>query len=123
MKRAKATLKVNIPAHMRGVKRAANELVETHTAMLEEEAKRRCPVDSGFLQSTIHRLRSIGKAKNRQEDGVIVGASYALYVHNGTRNQRAQPFLLEAFEAVRAKFTVAVKALGLNYRTGKNNLG
>ena len=92
-------------------------------ASLEAEAKARCPKRTGFLASTIRRLSSIGKAKNKLQDGVIVGASYGLFVHNGTRHQAAQPFLLEAFNEVRKKFAVAVKSLGLSYRTGKSNLG
>jgi HK97 gp10 family phage protein len=72
-----------------------------------ETARRLCPVDTGFLRSTIgHTYRT--------EDRTIVihaDANYSIYVEYGTSSHRAQPFLRPAvLELQRATKSVRVEA-------------
>jgi HK97 gp10 family phage protein len=63
---------------------------------IEAEAKRRAPVDTGFLRSSI---RAVQKGPLHWVVGV--GAAYALFIEFGTRRQRAQPFFSPAVAAGR----------------------
>lgn len=121
-RKAQVTMKVLTTQHLKGVKTKATKIVKEHTDLLQQEAKRRAPKRTGFLASRILKLRSFRKKKASIEDGIIVDCDYALFVHNGTRFQRAQPFLLEAFLFVRTRFESSLKDLGLRFRTRKNNI-
>lgn len=64
-------------------------------ALLENRAKREAPVDTGRL------MRSISTASEgpfRRSIGPHV--NYAIYVHEGTRFQRANPFLTRSVSQV-----------------------
>lgn len=63
---------------------------------IEAEAKRRAPVDTGFLRGSIRVIR-----KSPLHWVVGVGAAYALFIELGTRFTRAQPFFVPAVEAGR----------------------
>lgn len=65
---------------------------------VQNEARKRCPVDTGRLRQSIH-------ATTYATGGHVVSRvsspeRYAIYVHEGTRYMRARPFLAEALEAV-----------------------
>jgi HK97 gp10 family phage protein len=55
------------------------------------EAKKRCPVDTGNLRSSVNNQLV---ASNRVRIGTNV--EYAIYVEKGTRRMEAQPFLVPA---------------------------
>lgn len=64
-----------------------------------ELAKEFCPVMTGALRDTIRIERpSPSMAKLVAGDEIV---DYAPYVHDGTENQAAQPFLLQALIAER----------------------
>ena len=68
--------------------------IETMTWQLNRQAKRRSPVDTGRMRSSIY-------PTIRPDEGIVQpNVEYAIYVHEGTRYQKAQPFLLEALEDV-----------------------
>lgn len=71
-----------------------------YTALIEGKAVDWCPVDTGYLQSTISKeIRSGGTV------GIVkVTANYARYVELGTSVNYAQPFLLPAFNVHSEKF-------------------
>lgn len=63
---------------------------------VEGSAKRRCPVDTGYLRASIsHQLLQNGK-----EPVALVGTNveYAPYIEHGTSKQSPQPYLRPAFE-------------------------
>lgn len=65
--------------------------------IVQNEAKRRCPVDSGRLRASV--------THDADEAGAVVGTNveYAPYVELGTRYQDPQPFLVPALDAVRGE--------------------
>jgi HK97 gp10 family phage protein len=64
------------------------------------------PVKTGHLKSTGHIVEvSPTRAEIRYD------ADYALYVEEGTRHMRAQPFLKPAFDHVEPMVMAAIKAL------------
>jgi HK97 gp10 family phage protein len=65
--------------------------------LLENRAKREAPVDTGRLMRSIN-VRSIAPFKQ----AVGPHVNYALYVHEGTRFQKANPFLRRAAAAENA---------------------
>ena len=58
----------------------------------ESDAAKICPVDTGRLKN------SITHAIDAEEKAAIIGTNveYALYVHEGTRGRKGQPFLTDA---------------------------
>lgn len=76
---------------------------------IEGNAKALAPVDTGFLQSSIsHTVTSSGTTL-RGEVGPT--ANYAAYVENGTRTQRAQPYLRPATDRVIPAYEAALAQL------------
>ena len=76
----------------------AKELVKI-ALKVEAGAKRRCPVDTGRLRSSItHELRVDAEGLH-----AVVGTDveYAAYVEFGTSRMHAQPFLRPALDEVR----------------------
>lgn len=65
---------------------------------VQSAARRRCPVDTGRLRS------SIGVTQKETAQGAVTSigtnVEYALYVHEGTRFQQGRPFLADALTEV-----------------------
>lgn len=65
---------------------------------VQSSARRKCPVDTGRLRS------SIGVTQKATSAGAITSigtnVEYALYVHEGTRFQHGRPFLRDALNEV-----------------------
>lgn len=76
---------------------------------IEYESKKRVPVDTGRLRS------SLTTAEDRKSDEfkVRVGTNveYAPYVEFGTRKMRAQPYLLPAFKMYKNKVRDDIKRI------------
>lgn len=83
----------------RGVKQA----VAKATLSIESGAKKRAPVDTGNLRS------SIKGDVNGFEGEVTAGAEYAPFVEFGTRHNASQPFVGPAAEEERPKFNQAIR--------------
>lgn len=87
--------------------RRAETIVAKAARDIESGAKDRCPVGkTGNLKNSIQ-AQSLGRA----EWEVRVGASYGIYVHDGTRRMRPRPFLAQAVNDVRPSFESAVQQL------------
>ena len=72
----------------------------------ESDAAAICPVDTGRLRNSItHTIDDGGKA-------AIIGTnvSYGIYVHMGTRNTPAQPFLTDAITQNADKYRSILRA-------------
>lgn len=83
----------------RGVKQA----VAKSTLGIESGAKKRAPVDTGNLRSSI-------KGDVKGFDGEVTAtAEYAPYVEFGTRRMASQPFMGPAAEEERPKFNQALR--------------
>lgn len=67
---------------------------------VQTEARRRCPVDTGRLRSSIGVTLTAAPAGFAVTVGTNV--AYARYVHDGTRHMRARPFLTDALTSVLA---------------------
>lgn len=83
----------------------AQQLIDKAAFDVEEGAKERAPVLTGFLKN------SIATEIHPLKDIVKVGAEYGIFQEMGTRSMRAHPFLIPALEAVRPKFVAAWKQL------------
>lgn len=73
------------------------EALKSIGEFLVNEAKNRCPVDTGYLRSkTKYYLSKMGT-----QNFLTLGnnAEYAIYVHEGTRRMRARPFIRYAMQA------------------------
>lgn len=60
------------------------------------EAKRRCPVDTGYLRGSIG--YSILRFNNRFVLRIYTNVEYAIFVHEGTRRMQARRFIRDAIE-------------------------
>lgn len=90
-------------------RRTVQREVKRSALAVEAGAKRRAPVDTGRLRSSI--------AHQVEEGGLsaVVGTNveYAAHVEFGTRRQRAQPYLVPALEEERQRFYARLRsALG-----------
>ena len=87
--------------------RAGVQNTVAQTALLvESDAKRLAPVDTGRLRSSIH----ADIAPKGLTARVAADANYAVFVEFGTRYTRAQPFLGPAYEKNRGAFVALLKA-------------
>lgn len=91
-------------------RRAAIGALIARTALaVERDAKKRAPVDTGFLRSKIR--PDVTRVLTDLAAEVIAGADYSYYVETGTSRTRAQPFLVPAFEAAVPQFLRELRAL------------
>jgi len=76
-----------------GVRKAASKEVMTSLVKVESGAKRRCPVDTGRLRSSIHT-----EIESEFSGSVGTDVYYGPYNEWGTVKMAAQPFLYPAFD-------------------------
>ena len=88
------------------VKRAVQTEVATAALLIESDAKRLSPVDTGLNRAEIHTDFSADRLASR----VSAGTEYAVFLEFGRKGQRAQPFLFPAYEKNRAAFVANLKA-------------
>lgn len=85
-------------------KAQVRQVVATFGLLIESEAKRNAPVDTGRLRASIHlELRPDGLGGE-----VATNLTYAPIIELGGRRQRAQPFLFPAAEKYRNPYKQAV---------------
>lgn len=111
---------------VQGVKKAAFDI--------QAQAQTRCPVDTGFLKSSIYTITDDGSTYGTgvvpakpdqhllpstdqppQTDAqaiVAVGAEYGIYVEMGSAHHGAKPYLVPAAEAVRPVFNEFMATIG-----------
>jgi HK97 gp10 family phage protein len=77
--------------------------VEMAARLVEADAKRLCPVDTGRLRASIH----VEKPKELMR-AIGTNVEYAPYVEWGTHKMRAQPYLRPALEKNRAKIRALI---------------
>lgn len=87
------------------VRQAAGDTVAETLLLIETDAKRLSPVDTGRNRAAIHS----NLAANRLSGTVEAGTEYAVFLEFGTRYQRAQPFLFPAYERNRLAFLANMK--------------
>lgn len=73
-------------------KRYFARAIAKSTGKLEGNVKKREPVDTGLLRGTTFSAHSPVEGK------VFPTQNYAVYVHEGTRYQNAQPYLVEGLD-------------------------
>lgn len=80
----------------------AQDVIVNNTMKVEGEAKRRCPVDTGRLRSSIHhefeRLAFSGLIVRGR---VLTKVHYAPHVEYGTYKMAAQPYMRPAFQKIK----------------------
>ena len=89
----KVTANINIVAA--NLTTEQKEALRKAAFIFEKEAKRRAPVDTGFLRANIR----------AEDDGskVISHAEYSAYQEYGTSKMKAQPYMRPAARATRKK--------------------
>lgn len=85
---------------------ATNRELDLSSKRIERTAKTKAPVDTGALKNTIFSA----KAGNLTYK-VTAPQHYAVFVENGTRRMRAQPFLRPALDAERPKLISNLRKL------------
>lgn len=87
--------------------------VATEKTVIDTQAtaRRRAPVDTGYLRASIFTRTGINGTTVWGEVGA--GANYAAYVENGTTRQSPQPFMRPALEAHQKPWAQAMTAIGL----------
>lgn len=92
--------------------RKAEQAVRKAALEIERSAKRRAPVDTGFLRSSI----STGFEGEVLRGGFMAevgpGARYGIFVELGTHRAAPHPFLGPAFDKVEPSFIAAMQAIG-----------
>ena len=76
----------------------------------QAEARRRAPVDTGFVRASIAERSGVQGRTVWSE--TIVGAEYAPYVEYGTSTQAPQPFMRPAFEQAKGVFVQMIGQIG-----------
>ncbi len=74
--------------------------MERACLLVENDAKRFSPVDTGRLRASL--THEIERSKNEVVGRVGTDVEYAVYVEYGTSNMSAQPYLRPALEKNRA---------------------
>jgi len=77
---------------------AARDVINTVAFLVEADAKRACPVDTGRLRASIGVTPASTAALGTLTAFVGTNVNYAPFVELGTRRQHAQPFLFPAAE-------------------------
>lgn len=92
----------DISKYDKGIQAAVKDQVAKTALLIQTEAKRRVPVRTGRLRSSIN--------SQIVANGAIVGTNveYAALVEYGSVKKAAKPFLFPAFEGERPKFLSAV---------------
>ncbi len=98
---------IRVRAKSAKIKRGISRAISKAGFLVERSAKRRSPVDTGRLRASIRTdIRPLTAT-------IAPHTNYAVFVHNGTRNQRAQPFLTQglddALSEIRAVFNREIK--------------
>lgn len=89
------SLRNNIPEVERRLNRASQSCLQRLGGFIVSQAKLRCPVDTGYLRGSIgYKISSIFGFRRRLV--LFVRASYAVFVHEGTRKMRPRRFLKDA---------------------------
>jgi HK97 gp10 family phage protein len=91
---------------------AVREAVATTALLIESDAKRFAPVDTGRLRSSIH----AAIASNGLSATVVTNVVYAGVQEFGSTRQKPQPFLGPAFEKNRGAFIANLKRAGLSVK-------
>jgi len=74
-----------------------SQAVSAGAAVVERDAKIRCPVDTGTLRRSLREMKQ-NKTPGRIESQIGTDTEYAPHVEFGTRYQRAQPYLRPALD-------------------------
>lgn len=88
------------------VEETASAILLQHAYLIEGSAKKKAPVDTGFLRGSIQVSDKEALLKL-----VSVAAEYGIYQEFGTTRQSAQPYFVPAVEAVRPKLVKAWEGL------------
>jgi len=86
------------------VMNAAKKTLAEIMYMMEAEAKRKCPVDTGRLRASIH-VDKISDSKYLMADGV----TYGKFQEFGTIKMRAQPFFRPAINLGKKKVPIILE--------------
>lgn len=78
--------------------------VEHLLAMAAEEARKRCPVDTGRLRRGIETDINTGEGASEVVGELFDDVDYAPFVEFGTRYMRAQPFLRPGMAMAQARY-------------------
>lgn len=101
------------------IQKALSEAVSAGAAVVERDAKIRCPVDTGTLRRSLREMKQ-NKTPWRIESQVGTDTEYAPHVEFGTRYQRAQPYLRPALDEntneIQAAFETRLNQLIGRYR-------
>lgn len=85
------------------INKNAEQLLKQACILVQDDAKRNCPVDTGRLQGSI-------QYEVKENDGMVgTNVEYAPYVHEGTSRMRGRPFLRDAGEKNKGKITELFK--------------
>lgn len=108
-------MSVEVSLNIGGLDQLIEELPEQADAAVraialdvEAEAKRRAPVDTGYLRNSIH-MRD--PKRGDFEAQVDVDADYGIYVHEGAQGRRPVPFLEQAVDAAIGRASSRLEAL------------
>lgn len=94
---------------------ASRETLTAIGLLIVSEAKKLCPVDTGFLRSSIDsKVTGFLWWKKLR---IFSDAEYAIFVHEGTRKMRKRPFVRNAV------FNNINKIQALARRTYRRNMG
>lgn len=96
-----------------------SQAVSAGAAVVDRDAKIRCPVDTGTLRRSIREMKQ-NKSPGRIESQVGTDIEYAHAVEFGTDRQRAQPYLRPALDEntqeIQAAFETRLRQLLGRYK-------
>lgn len=87
-----------------------NDALTSSGYLVEAESKKRTPVDTGRLRSSISIASSL---RLRAQPHVIISphTNYAIYVHEGTRHMRSRPFMTQGYDASKQRIRNIMKKM------------
>ena len=96
-----------------GVAQLQDQLSDGLEAVAErilQEAHTRVPVDTGTLKSSLHTDQSHSREWPEPATFVATASGDGFFVHEGTSDTPAQPFLSQALDAVRAQIPSIIRS-------------
>ena len=94
----------DINKYCNGVEKGTKDGLKNSGEKVVEEARRRAPVDTGYLRSSID-----GNYIDEFEYEVIAEADYAIFVEKGTRYMSPQPFMEVSLDVAEPEFINKIK--------------
>lgn len=100
-------VRAEVKAWFGRLEKTLQRIVTEYTLLIEAEARRLAPVDTGRLRASIH--HELTKTATEIAGAILSGVDYAVHVEWGTIYQSAQPHMRPSYEKFKDAFIRAIE--------------